>query len=277
MLRDESRKETSVPSMRSRRVVFAGYAGVILAAVLVAATTFFISRQAGGGPAAGAQRPPAGDAPLAGPNDTPEPGAVVDTTKPAWNVPYENAERLKPRFDQVINGIAVGPTVDDPGVRDCSPGEAVSVTDFATAQGSPLRIVPSYLPNSVIEGRHEASSCRGKVVNHVVEYEIPAAAGADAKIASGQVRWDEIEHGGKLTIFRSLSIGPVYRTSNYAADRWRSATVLGLPAAVAEPILPMGLGRSAIVSWDSKTGVRTVVTGSSRKLDELVRVAEGLR
>lgn len=251
--------------------------GMVLAAAVVAAGAFFLARQSGDGVPAAAQPAPADDSVLPGTDTTPEPGAEIDTSKPGWYIPLENAEREKPRFDQEINGIAVGPTVLDPGVRDCDPGEAVALTDLAEAQNSMIRISPSYLPKGAIQGRHEASSCRGRIVTHVIEYEIPAAADADAKIKSGEVRWEDIEHGGKLTVFRSLSQGPVYRSSNYAAERWKPATVRGLPAAVAEPILPIGLGRSAIVIWDAERGVRTVITGSNRTLAEVMQVAEGLK
>lgn len=205
------------------------------------------------------------------------PGSTPDTTKALWHVPFENAEKDLPRYDQTINGIQVGPTVADNGVRDCEPGEATAVKDLAALATSNLAINPGFLPAGAVVGRHEASACRGKFVTHVVEYEIPAEPGVESRLERGEVRWEEVEHGGKITVFRSLSQGPVYRSSNFAAIRWRGATVKGLPAAVADPILPMGLGRSAIVIWDERQGVRTVVVGVNRKNGELISVAEGLK
>ena len=41
--------------------------------------------------------------------------------------------------------------------------------------------------------------------------------------------------------------------------------------------LAIGQGRSAIVIWDEAEGVRTVIIGVNRRIDELNRVAEELK
>ena len=43
-----------------------------------------------------------------GPNETPIPGSTPDRTRPYWYVPYENQDRLAPKFHGTINGIEVG-------------------------------------------------------------------------------------------------------------------------------------------------------------------------
>lgn len=40
-----------------------------------------------------------------------------DTTQPFWYTRYLNEDAAKPRFDQVVNGIRVGPTVAYDGPR----------------------------------------------------------------------------------------------------------------------------------------------------------------
>jgi hypothetical protein len=238
------------------------------------AASFLLGRELSDDGPARAQLPAPTEIPA---ESTALPGSTPDTTKPLWHVPFENAEKDLPRYDQTINGIKVGPTISDNGVRDCEPGEATAVRDLDSLATSNLAITPSFLPTGAVEGRHEASACRGKFVTHVVEYEIPAEPGVESRLERGEVRWEDVEHGGKITIFRSLSQGAVYRSSNFAAIRWRAGTIQGRPAAIADPILPIGLGRSAIVVWDESEGVRTVLIGVNRRIDELFQVAEGLR
>lgn len=257
--------------MRMRRSLF-GWLMVVGIGVFLG--SFILGREFIGDDTVRAQLPTPTEPPA---DSTAVPGASPDTTNPLWHVPFENSEMNLPRQDQIINGIQVGPNVPDSGVRDCEPGEAKAVQDLATLNGSDLAINPSFLPAGAVVGRHVASTCRGKPVTHVVEYEIPAEPGVESELERGLVRWEDVEHGGKITVFRSLSQGPVYRTSNFAAIRWHSGTVRGHPAAIADPILPIGLGRSAIVIWDDQKGVRTVLVGVNRKLDELVKVAEGLK
>jgi hypothetical protein len=111
---------------------------------------------------------------------------------------------------------------------------------------------------------------------HLAEFEIAPDEDADTRTAAG-VPWEEIEHGGKITIARTLAAVPAFRTAAYAADRWRAVEINGRPAAVADPTLPLGIGRSAIVMWDPETGVRTILSGFNRTIDELIQVAEELQ
>lgn len=250
---------------------------IALAAVAVCGGAFAISRYIGDGTGSSAQLAPPTDANLPGPDDTPVPGTTPDTSKPGWAIPYENAERDKPRYDQVINGIAVGPTVAIPDVPDCEQGESIALADLAVAQRSDLRIVPDFLPHGAIESRRAAISCRDIVTVQSVTYEVPAAANADALIKSGQAKWEDVETGGRIDVVRSRASEPSFRSTNFAAERWKARTLNGHAAAVAEPALAIGLGRSAVVVWDAEHGVLTVLTASNRRLDELVRVAEGLK
>ena len=249
---------------------------VAAVAILTLLSGFFLARNFSDGETAGANQAIISDeSELPGSDSTPPPGDV-DTSKPGWYTPYENAERAKPRYDQTIAGIRVGPNVDDPGVPNCGSGEARDETDFDFVNKGYLAILPGFLPDRAVLGRHVASVCRGVVVTHVAEYEVVADDDADAQTAGG-TPWEDVEHGGKVTVFRSLASGPVYRTGNHAAERWREVAVAGRPAAVADPILPLGLGRSAIVLWEAENGVRTIITGTNRTTEELLRIAEALK
>jgi hypothetical protein len=258
------------PVSRSRSKVLAA---VFVVAAALAGTSFLISRQLSDGGSAGAQRAPADISNLPGPNETPPPGSTPDTSRPAWHIPYQNAEREKPRFDQEVNGIAVGPTVKDPGTPECEPGEARTPTEQELAEPSAALVPHDFVPTGAIRGLEAASACRDRLIRHRVEFEIPAEPSADAKLANG-ARWEDVEPGGKITVWKAILDQPAFQSAMYAAERWRPSSIHGLPAAIADPILPNGLGPSAVVVWDAARNLRIVVTGTNRTIDEVVSAAE---
>jgi hypothetical protein len=216
---------------------------------------------------------PADETNLPGPDDTPLTGATPDTREPGWYIPYLNAERDKPRYDQTVNGIEVGPTVEDPGTPDCEPGEPRPPTEEELAVASIALIDPEFAPEGAIRGLESSRACRDRLTRHRVEFEIPADEDADARLAAGEP-WEAIERGGKVTVWKAIVDRPAFQSAMYAAERWRPATVNGFPAAIADPILAGGLGPSAVVVWDADRQLRVVIAGTNRAINEVIAIAE---
>jgi hypothetical protein len=76
--------------------------------------------------------------------------------------------------------------------------------------------------------------------------------------------------GGPIDIVR-LRSDPSFGMS-IPAIRWREGTIAGHTAAIADPILPNGLGQSAVLVHAN--GVLTVVHASGLPMDLVVSVAE---
>lgn len=264
--------------LRSRTARIGGLA-VVVAAVL--AVSFVIGRSASG-PAASASDPgpPArtavgGGAPPESPipleSRTPAAGETPDTSKLNWFVPFMNAEAAKPRFDQVINGIPVGPNVAVPSSPECVRGSARQA-DGSKAAGTAAFVEPSWLPARAELVGTSAIECGGVIVDYTVDYAIRAAPDFRAKVAAG-VPWKQAGPSAAVTIYRGPQPGPGF-SSNIAAENWSAGTIAGRPAALGAPPIAIGFGTSAIVIWDN--GVQTVLAGEWLTLDELVQIAEGL-
>ena len=219
----------------------------------------------------------------AGPDDTappfgatPAPGTTPDTTRPFWGLPYRTADEAKPRFDQTINGILVGPTVAEyDGSRFCPSrdGKLVSLADAA----GPGAIRPSYLPpGAVLEDfldRSHAIICEGTVLAAQADYVIPAEPDVLGRIERGEVNWFAARHGGSFTILSKRVEYPAFK-SNLAADRWQGITVKARPAVLGREIIEPGFGPSALIVADGEYQLTirgTEITGS-----ELIKIAEGI-
>ena len=266
--------------LRSRTARIGGLA-VVVAAVL--AVSFVIGRSASGPPASASDPgPPArtavgGGAPPESPipleSRTPAAGETPDTSKLNWFVPFMNAEAAKPRFDQVINGIPVGPNVGASGIGAgrCTPGSARDVAG-AKAEGTDVFVRPTWLPARAELVKTAAIECDGGTFDYTVDYAIRAAPDFREKVSAG-VPWKQAGPSGAVTIERTLASGPGF-SSNIAAENWSAGTIAGRPAALGAPAIAIGFGTSAIVIWDN--GVQTVLAGEWLTLDELVQIAEGL-
>jgi hypothetical protein len=181
-----------------------------------------------------------------------------DTSQPGWYRPYLEAERGKPRFDQVVNGITVGPTAFARGVPTCPQGlEDAPVT---RAAGTPLQVEPAYLP----EGAREDGDAAAVVCQGVV-----AAAQRLYSVAADPARGSR---GGRFSIVRWR--GEPRAPVTIAAERWTAGAVGGRPAAIATPILPIGLGESAVVAYSD--GIVTVVQAANLPIEEVRRITEGV-
>ena len=275
-----------IAGTRNRRL--ASLAALSLGATVVAVVSFFAAhRWAGSEPAtAGRATEPESAAVTAQlePDAAAAPTALPDeptTFPPNWASPYEEADRLKPRYRQVINGIAVGKgAVGDSGSGFCTPGSARWV-DPQNARATPVWIEPGYLPADALEGgvprlvEAQAVECSGGVSSLEVRFGRAAAPDVTERLARGE-SWFDIPTGGYILIIRTRAWGPA-APADLAADRWYAATINGLPAAVGRPMLDQGLGHGIIVTWDAERNVTTMIRGLNLSTAELLKVAEGLK
>ncbi|MGI8926279.1 MAG: hypothetical protein ACR2HN_06475 [Tepidiformaceae bacterium] len=274
-----------IAETRNRRL--AALAVLTLGAIVVAVGSFFA-----------AQRWAGSEFVTAGPGIEPEPTAQLEPDQaaatpaeptalpdeptsfpPNWDMPYLEADRLKPRYHQVINGIAVGPGA--PGDNGfCTRGSARWV-DPEKARGTPVWFEPGYLPADALEGgvprrlEAQAVECSGGIGVLEVRFGRAAAPEVTERLERGE-SWFDIPTGGFILITRTRGWGPA-APADLAADRWYAATINGLPAAVGRPILDRGLGDGIVVTWDAERNVTTMIRGLNLSIAELLKVAEGLK
>jgi hypothetical protein len=120
-------------------------------------------------------------------------------------------------------------------------------------------ISPTYLPPGSALDAEEVSVCGGVV----------AVATQTYSVASDR---SQGRRGGHFTIVRWL--GQPFARLDIPAERWSAATIAGQPAAVAQPIIPLGLGQSAVVLFSN--GIMTQVQAIDLPFEELQRIVEGL-
>ncbi|MCX7618460.1 hypothetical protein [Tepidiforma sp.] len=238
-------------------------AGLAAAVAAVAVGGFALGRALLGsdGPADGA---PGDGAPL----PAPVPTETIDTSKPGWGLPYLDADKALPRYDQVVNGIAVGPSAKHES-RWCAPGQAQWV-DAREADGTPLAL-PGSFPAGGVPGEARAVRCGDTIVHTEVTIAFPASPTAAAKVASGK-SWFDVQHGGVMTIYKDLATSPGF-ASQIASERWEAASVNGLPAALGRAVLRDEFGESAVVVWDERRNLQVVVRGVDVHVDDLLAVA----
>lgn len=203
------------------------------------------------------------------PLPTPAPDDSIDTSKPGWGLSYLEADKALPRFDQVVNGIAVGPTAKHQSGTWCTPGQAQWV-DASEAEGTPLTL-PKQFPAGGVATGARAVRCGDTIVHSEVTVELPASPTSAAEIASGK-SWFDVQHGGQLIIDKTLVAAPGF-SSQIAAERWESTTVNGLPAALGRAILRDEFGESAVIVWDEERNLQVVVRGFDVHVDDLLAVA----
>jgi hypothetical protein len=109
-----------------------------------------------------------------------------------------------------------------------------------------------------------------------MHYWIPADPEATGMIARREANWFEVRHGSIFHVIKRKLDTPALRVEEIPAERWEPRTVAGKPAAVAPPIAG-SFGHAAVLVWDQEKSVLIQVSGDSIALDELLRIAEGLR
>lgn len=275
MERDETRgtdRDPRQPSGEQRWLYLAAALGllIVLAGAFAAARLF-----RGDGAEDGAVRAePASPTPREG-GVIQVDGIIVDTSRPDWKDAFREEEAQKPRYDQVINGIEVGPTVElRQRPPQCQAGDTIAPED---AEAIPeLEITPAYLPEFAVHDSSEADGCLAYPLVLFEHYSIPADPAAAERISTGEMSWFEVRHGGIFHIIRRRMDEPRLRVEHIAAERWEPRTIAGMPAAIGRPIIG-SLGPGMVLIWNEENGVLTQVSGDDMALEELVQIAEGLQ
>lgn len=190
---------------------------------------------------------------------------------------YFNEDAARPRFNQEISGILVGP---DTGVEPTSGlcGEKAAEPQYAPVEravGTMLDINPAYLPEGVELSPSvtavEVVECGGTVISVVKYYHVPDKF--SGKDQTGDLLWS----GGEFSIWRMLSTRHAFPLDG-AADRIGPISVKGRPGVLMRPVMPggadVGVGNAAIVIAED-FGL-TVIQGSGLPLGEFVKIVEGL-
>lgn len=169
-------------------------------------------------------------------------------------------EAAKPRFEGVVNGIrlyslAAGPALQRKSAcSDAKPEEVEHLTLSAVA-GTPMEIIPTYLPPGAeeVDPMWPPVACKGIVVS---------------------VQRDWIIRG-KGHFYVSRRQGEQAIASDASADRVSAATVGGKPAVLVAPLAPDGFGPSVVIVAED-FGI-TIVSASGLPLEETTKIAEGLK
>jgi hypothetical protein len=199
----------------------------------------------------------------------PEPTSTLQATPtatPTVPAPLAELERLrqeeatKPKFEGVLNGIRIyspdAPAEEQPKTA-CTGAkpEEVEHPDMSAVAGTPMEIVPTYLP----AGAEEVPPTFGPVV------------------CKGIVAWVErswwLPGKGDFNIRRSR--GEHAAPISVPAERLSAATIGGKPAVLKKPLVE---GYDSAAVYLAEDFGMTVVSGAALGLsmDEMMKIAEGL-
>jgi len=205
----------------------------------------------------------------------------IDTSDPDWQIPFLEAWKNAPRFDQVINGIAVGPTVEISGTI-CGPGTEPRSAKPGDERGTPVEIIPKYVPAGarVLAPWTDSGNfvrCGDRMAVSTLHIALAAVDDVDKRVAAGE-SWFQVPHGGLVGIakwqFRQDAQPKL--PAQVPASSWFATSIGGLPAAVARPAVDAGLGQGVVAVWNKETAVMTIVDSRNLSLEELIKVAEGV-
>jgi hypothetical protein len=169
-------------------------------------------------------------------------------------------EAAKPTFEGVVNGIRLytldaGPDLQrKDACSDAKPDEVEHLTMSAVA-GTPMEIIPTYLPPSAeeVDPMWPPVACKGI-------------------LASVERQW--IIRGNDVDIYIRRRQGEHAIATDASPERVSAGTVAGKPAVLVEPLTPEGYGYSAVIVAED-LGL-TVVSAFGLPLEETVKIAEGL-
>ncbi len=199
---------------------------------------------------------------------TPLPMSTPDTTQPFWHVPYENAERQKPKFRGMLAGIEIDPQPSDVDARAVCPSGFEATTDALdrVAEG-PLAVKVESLPTGVVPlGGPEVLVCAGET------WEV----GWTFEVRAGTIGVEET--GSGLSILRGRGLRRIFGAGS--PGRWSEVTVGGKPAALLAPIVEADgrfVGGCQLAWRDEGTDVLTKVFATAGSPEFCVQVAEALQ
>jgi hypothetical protein len=193
---------------------------------------------------------------------------------------YLEEDAQKPRFNQEINGILVGP--GGPGESGAGLESQTGLCTGVTPQwvgpeeaaGTVVDFNPSYLPEGVgTTGaeQEEVVECGGTAISVLKYYNVPAKFSGEDQ--TGYMLWS----GGSFSIWRMLATRRSFPLMG-AAERMGPISIAGRPGVLMRPIMPggadVGFGDLAIVIAED-FGL-TVIQGGGLPLAEFIKIAEGL-
>jgi hypothetical protein len=206
--------------------------------------------------------------------DGSEPTAQPKSLPADWDR-YFNEDARKPRFDQEINGVLVGPTAPEPDDGGLCAGVTPQWVTPERAAGTVVDVNPAYLPEGVgLSGPPELAievvECSGTVISVIKYYNVPAKYSDEHE---GVLLWS----GGDFSIWRMLSTTHTFPLFG-ASERMEPISIEGKPAVLMRPVMPadvdVGVGDGAIVIADD-FGL-TAIQGGGLPLGEFIKIAEGL-
>lgn len=193
-----------------------------------------------------------------GPEVTPVPGSVPDTSQPWWYVPYYNADRDLLRTDHLVGDIWIGPGVLA-DIEGCHNTIATKVNPDVITASDISTDISKIISHGFVAEDIIGITCEGKAVAFEANFTRPSNPNTG-------------DFGGAVKVYRYKGM-PAYSTS-IPDERWREGRVAGLPAAIAQPILQMGLGSSAIVTYDGS--ITTIISVDGITDDDLITIAESI-
>ena len=199
----------------------------------------------------------AGATPEEGPTEEaePTPGLLLERER------LRLEEEAKPRFEGVVNGIRLysldaGPALQrKDACSDAAPEEVEHLT-MSEVTGTPMEIIPTYLPPGAEErpAMWPPVACKGIVAN---------------------VERHWIIRGEDVDIYIRRRQGERAIATDASPERVSAGTVGGKPAVLVEPLSPEGYGYSAVIVAE-EFGI-TVVSAFGLPLEETIKIAEGLK
>jgi len=159
----------------------------------------------------------------------PTPAPAAEPALPWWAAYFEEDAR-KPRFDQTINGILIGPMAPSPGYGGCQ-GKAELVAP-ERAVGTPVEVNPAYLPEGTALTSAETGACGDRLDFQMEIYRVSAKLDPNNPDVP-------LRSGGQFWIIRKLTTTHTFPLSE-AAERMAPVTIKGRPAVFVRPVTPGG-------------------------------------
>lgn len=201
---------------------------------------------------------------------TPSAGQQPDFTQEFWYQEWLNEWSMAPVYDQVINGIAVGPDVLRLTDKCDAVGTAVDISDAPPGR---VAIDLPYLPEGASTSLGDVALCGDDPVSFSVDIEIDGLSDRNLRerMNRGEAFFD-LPHGGWISVHRFVG-GPAMESS-LPARQWESGMIAGIPAAIGHPLFDDGFGIAHLIVHSE--GVVTSIQATNVSLSELIRVAEGV-
>ncbi len=185
-----------------------------------------------------------------------------DTTVAGWFLPATEAEAALPRYDQVLNGISIGPGYHVDLACDAGPAYA------GPRPASDLTFHFPTLTHPVEEAERRTDRCGETTVALFVRFSLPVDEADLARAARGEMDFFDAQHGGQVEIYRAI-VETASVASSRPAESFEATTINGNAAVISGPVYPRGFGHSEAIVFNERTKVLTVIRAGHVSLVEL--------